>query len=140
MNYTIIGYTESSLSYSRCGDNEYTPGELETKFFRESETTEFIKAWAHAVFHTTYENLSILINGAPEHLMDESEWEEFEKLEILMRAELPIIKAQHEADEKIRKEAAAQAALTKARMIAEVERQRDLQQLQQLQRKLGLSQ
>lgn len=138
MNFTIIGHTEDGSYHDRCGDFISKPGEFETQFFRDDKKAKFLHAWAHAKFHNTYENLIILLNGIPDDKLEGSEWDEYEDLEREMEALLPAIKAEYDEAERIRKEAAANAALEKARQIAHMERQRDLQQLEALQRKLGV--
>ena len=138
MNFTIIGHTEDSSYHDRCGDYISQPGQFETQFFREEQKEEFLKAWAHARFHSTYENLIILVNGVPEDKMNEEEYDQFDDLGREREPFDAIVKAEHEEAERIRKEAAANAALEKARQIAAQERARDLAQLEALQRKLGV--
>lgn len=138
MNYTIIGHTEDSSYHDRCGDFISQPGTFETQFFRDERKTEFLRAWAHATFHNTYENLIILINGIPEDQMTSDEYEQFDDLDREMRSVLPQIEMEHNEAERLRKEAAANAALEKARQIAAQQRARDLAQLEELQRKLGM--
>ena len=140
MNYTIIGHTEDSSYYDRCGDHVSRPGVFETQFFREEEKAAFLKAWAHAKFHNTYETLIILVNGVPEDKMNDAEYEAFEDLERELDTFYAEISAEHEVTEKARKEAAANAAVEKARQIAAQQRARDLAQLEELQRKLGIKQ
>lgn len=138
MNYTIIGHTEDSSYHDRCGDYIPQPGTFETQFFRDDKKAEFLRAWAHAKFHNTYEDLIILLNGIPTDHIDDAEFDQFEAVEREMTALLPAIKAEHEAAEAIRKEAAAQAALEQARKIAAQQRAHDIAQLAALQKKLGL--
>jgi hypothetical protein len=138
MNYTIIGHTEDGSYHDRCGDFISKPGEFETQFFRDDKKAEFLRAWAHAKYHNTYENLIILLNGIPDSHLEGEEWEQYEDLEREMDPLYAIIDAEHKEAERIRKEAAANAAVEKARQIAHMERQRDLQQLEVLQRKLGV--
>ncbi len=138
MNYTIIGHTEDSSYHDRCGDYISQPGTFETQFFREDKKAEFLRAWAHARFHNTYEDLLILINGIPEDRFEDDEYDAFRALEIEMEALLPQIKAEHDEAERIRKEAAANAALEQARKLAAQQRARDLAQLEELQRRLGV--
>jgi hypothetical protein len=138
MNYTIIGHTEDGSYHDRCGDFISKPGEFETQFFRDDRKAEFLRAWAHAKYHNTYENLIILLNGIPDSHLEGEEWEQYEDLEREMDPLYAIIDAEHKEAERIRKEAAANAAVEKARQIAHMERQRDLQQLEVLQRKLGV--
>lgn len=71
--------------------------------------------------------------------MDEAKYDAFQVLEREMEAFKVQIKAEHEAAEAIRKEAAANAAVERARQIAQEQRARDLQQLEALKRKLGQS-
>lgn len=137
-NFSIIGQTDDNSYHDRCGDYISCPGIFEIQFFRNEQKAEFLKAWAHAKFHSTYENLIIMMNGIPEDKLEDDEYYDFQDLEREMEALLPTIRAEHEEAERIRKEAAAEAALTKARQIAHMERQRDLQQLEALQRKLGV--
>lgn len=136
--YTIIGHTEAETYYDRCGDSHHTPGKFETQFFREDEKEAFLKVWAHALFHNTYENLIILINGVPEERMSEAEYAAFEDLERELDPFIWTVRSEYELAEAARKEAAANAALEKARKIAAEQRANDLAQLEQLQRKLGL--
>lgn len=138
MNYTIIGHTEDNSYHDRCGDFISRPGSFETQFFRDDKKAEFLQAWAHAKFHNTYEDLIILLNGIPDSNLEGEEWEQYEDLEREMEALLPAIQAAHEAAEKARKDAAAEAALAKARLIAQQERARDEQQFEALRRKLGV--
>jgi hypothetical protein len=138
MNYTIIGQTDDNSYHDRCGDYISRPGTFETQFFRDDKKAEFLRAWAHAKYHNTYENLIILLNGIPDSNLEGEEWEQYEDLEREMDPLYAIIDAEHKEAERIRKEAAANAALEKARQIAHMERQRDLQQLEALQRKLGV--
>jgi hypothetical protein len=138
MNYTIIGHTEDGSYHDRCGDFISKPGEFETQFFRDDKKEEFLRAWAHAKFHNTYEDLIILLNGIPDGRLEDEEYEQYEDLEREMEPFLAIIAAEHEAAEKIRKDAAAEAALAKARQIAAQERARDEQQFEALRRKLGV--
>jgi hypothetical protein len=138
MNFTIIGQTDDNSYHDRCGDFISRPGTFETMFFRDDKKAEFLRAWAHAKFHVTYENLIILLNGIPDSNLEGEEWEQYEDLEREMEALLPAIKAEHDEAERIRKEAAANAALEKARQIAAQQRARDLAQLEELQRKLGV--
>lgn len=138
MNFTIIGHTEDQSYHDRCGDYISQPGKFETHFFREDQKAEFLREWAFHTFHNTYENLLILINGVPEERMNDIEFEQFEGFEREMDDLYPIIKAEHEAAEKIRKDAAAEAALAKARKIQADQRARDLAQLEALQKKLGV--
>lgn len=138
MNYTIIGHTEDSSYHDRCGDYVSEPGKFETEFFRDDGKAEFLKAWAHAKFHSTYEDLLILINGIPDNEMNEAEYAAFEIVEAEMKEQEKIVEAEHEVAEAIRKEAAANAAVAKARLIAKQQHDRDLAQLAELQRRLGL--
>jgi len=138
MNFTIIGHTEDQSYHDRCGDYISQPGKFETYFFREEQKAEFLREWAFHTFHRTYEDLLILINGIPEDKMASEEYEQFDALNDEMREVLPIISAEHEAAEKIRKDAAAEAALAKARKIEAEQRARDLAQLEALQKKLGV--
>jgi hypothetical protein len=131
MNYTIIGHTEDGSYHDRCGDFISKPGEFETQFFRDDKKEEFLRAWAYAKYHNTYEDLIILLNGIPDGKLEDEEYEVYEDLEREMDPLYAIIDAEH-------KEAAANAAVEKARQIAHMERQRDLQQLEALQRKLGV--
>jgi hypothetical protein len=137
MNYTIIGHTKDSSYYDRCGGVISQPGTLETQAFRDDKKAEFLRAWAHASFHNTYEDLLILINGIP---IDQYEDDEYEPraLEIEMEALLLQVKAEHDEAERIRKEAAANAAAERARRNAAEQRARDLAQLEELQRRLGV--
>lgn len=137
-NFTIIGQSDDNSYHDRCGDYISQPGTFELQFFRNEQKAEFLRAWAHAKFHITYENLIIMINGIPEDKLEDDEYYDFQDLEREMEALLPAIHAEHEEAERLRKEAAAEAALNKARQIAHMERQRDLQQLEALQRKLGM--
>lgn len=138
MNFTIIGHTEDSSYHDRCGDYITRPGKFETQFFREEDKEAFLKAWAHARFHSTYENLIILVNGVPEESMNEEEYSTFDDLHREREPFDAIVKAEHEEAERLRKEAAANAAVEKARQIAAQERARDLAKLEELQRKLGI--
>lgn len=138
MNFTIIGHTEDSSYHDRCGDYISQPGTFETQFFREAQKAEFLRAWAHARFHNTFEDLVILLNGIPEDKLEGDEYYVFQELEREMEDLLPTIKAEHEAAEAIRKEEAANAALQKARKLEAEQRARDLAQLQALQLKLGV--
>lgn len=146
MNFTIIGHTADSSYHDRCGDYISRRGTFETRFFREKQKAEFLKAWAHAKFHNTYKDLLILMNGVPSEsltpdwnsFMTDEEYEQFEDLEREMEELLPSIKAEHEEAERIRTEEAANAALEKARKLDAEQRARDLAQLEQLQRKLGV--
>jgi hypothetical protein len=138
MNYTIIGHTEDNSYYDRCGDHISKPGKFTTLFFREEDKTAFLKAWARAKYYNTYENLLILTNGIPEDRLEDDEYYAFQDLDREMRELLPQIEAEHEEAERIRKEAAANAAVEKARQIAAQQRARDLAQLEELQRKLGV--
>lgn len=137
MNYTIIGHTEDNSYHDRCGDYVSRPGKFESKFFREENKDAFIKAWAYDSFHNTYETMIILINGIPSDEMTDEEYVQFEALEEEMYEQQKIVKAEHEEAERIRKEAAANAALEKARNIARLERERDMEQFEALKRKLG---
>ena len=134
MNYTIIGHTEDSSYYDRCGDHVSQPGKFETQFFRD----EFLKAWAHARFHNTYEDLLILIDGIPDGFLEDAEYEKYVDLEREMEALLPQLKAEHDEAERIRREAAANAAVEQAQRLAAQQRARDLAQLEELQRRLGV--
>lgn len=138
MNFTIIGHTEDNSYHDRCGDYISRPGTFETQFFRDDKRAEFLHAWAHAKFHNTYEDLIILVNGIPDSHMEGEEWDQYEVLEREMEAVMITIKAEHDEAERIRKEAAANAAVEKARQITAQERARDLAQLEALQRKLGV--
>ena len=139
MTYLIIGHTEDSRHYDRCGDLVGESGEFETKFFRQEDKAAFLREWAHAVFHNTYETLTIVVNGVPVDHMTSEEYEEFEYgVEAEMNEVKKTIEAEHVAAEAKRKEAAANAAVEKARQIAAQERARDLAQLEALQRKLGV--
>jgi hypothetical protein len=138
MNYTIIGHTEDSSYHDRCGDYISQPGAFETQFFREDKKAEFLCAWAHARFHNTYEDLLILIDGIPDGFLEDAEYEKYVDLEREMEALLPQLKAEHDEAERIRKEAAANAALEQARKLAAQQRARDLAQLEELQRRLGV--
>jgi hypothetical protein len=139
MNYTLIGHTPDGSYRDRCGDYISKPGEFETKFFRDGEKAEFLRAWAHAKYHNTYEDLIILLDGIPDGRLEDEEYEKYEDLELEMDSLYAEIHAAAEAAEKIRKEAAANAAVEKARQIAHIERQRDLRQLEALKKKLGQS-
>lgn len=138
MNYTIIGHTEDSSYHNRCGDFVRQPGSFETGFFREEQKEEFLLAWARAKFSGGYETLLILVNGVPEDRMNDEEYEAFEDLERELEQFEAHVKAEHEEAERLRKEAAANAALAEAHRLAEIERKRDLQKLEELQRKLGM--
>ena len=138
MNYTIIGHTADSSYHDRCGDYISKPGEFETQFFRDENKAEFLQAWAHAKYHNTYEDLIILLNGIPDNRLEGEEWDQYEDLEREMELLFAIIDAEHKEAERLKKEAAAQAALEKARQIAHMERERDLRQLEALKKKLGV--
>lgn len=138
MNFTIIGHTEDSSYHDWCGDHISRPGLFETRFFREEQKTEFLKACAHAKFHNTYETLIILVNGVPDGEMNDEEYAQCEDLEREADGLCSTIHAEHAVAEKAREEAAANAALERARLIAQHEHARDLAQLEQLQRKLGM--
>jgi hypothetical protein len=138
MNYTLIGHTEDGSYHDRCGDFISKPGEFETQFFRDDKKAEFLRAWAHAKYHNTYENLIILLNGIPDSHLEGEEWDQYEDLEREMEPLYATIDAEHKEAERLRKEAAANAAVEKARQIAAQERARDLAQLEALQRKLGV--
>ena len=137
--YTLIGHTPDTSYHDRCGDYISEPGKFETQFFRAENKDEFLKAWAHARFHNTYEDLLILVNGIPEDKMEEAEYDAFMDLEREREPFDAIVKAEHEEAERIRKEAAANAAVERARKIAAEERARDLAKLHELQRKLGVA-
>jgi hypothetical protein len=139
MNYTIIGHTEDQSYHDRCGDFISKPGSFETQFFRDDNKAEFLKAWAHAKYHNTYEELIILLDGIPDGRLEDDEYDRYEDLEREMDPLYAEIHAKHEAAEAAKKEAAAQAALAKARQIAAEQRARDEAQLLALQKKLGLS-
>jgi len=146
MNYTIIGHTADGSYHDRCGDYISKPGEFETQFFRDDKKEEFLRAWAHAKYHNTYEDLIILLDGIPDGRLEDEEYDRYEDLERELDAFYPEIHAAHEAAEAAKKEAeaakkeaAAQAALAKARQIAAERRARDEAQLLALQKKLGLS-
>ena len=138
MNYAIIGNTADYSYQDRCGDHVSRPGKFDTQFFREDAKDEFLRVWAHARYHSTYEDLIIMMNGIPEDKLDGDEYYEFQDLEHEMEALLPIMKAEHDKAEQIRKDAAAEAALAKARKITVDQRASDLVQLEALQRKLGV--
>lgn len=139
MNYTIIGHSEDNSYHDRCGDYIRDPGKFDVQFFREDEKEKFLKAWAHARFHNTYETFVILLNGVPDDKLSDEEYDTYQALEGEREAFDAIVKAEHEEAERVRKEAAANAAVEKARKIAADQRARDLAQLAELQRKLGLS-
>jgi hypothetical protein len=139
MNYTIIGYTEDYSHQDRCGDWISRPGNFETQFFRDEDKTKFLKAWAHAKFHNTYENLIILLNGIPDGQLNDAEYEAYEDLDRELDPFYAAISAEHDLAEKLRKDAAAEAALVQARQIAARQRAADEAQLKALQKKLGLS-
>lgn len=140
MNYTLIGHTEDSSYHDRCGDYISQPGTFDTFFFRDDREA-FIKAWALASYEKRYgdkyEDLIIMIDGIPEDEMNDIEYAALEILETEMRVLEEIIKAEHDAAAAARREAAANAAVEKARLLAKLERERDLQQLEALKRKLG---
>lgn len=138
MNYTIIGQTEDNSYHDRCGDFISRPGLFDTQFFRDDKKAEFLRAWAHAKYHNTYENLIILLNGIPDSNLEGEEWEQYEDLEREMDPLYAIIDAEHKEAERIRKEEAANTAVAKARKIAAEQHARDLAQLEALQRKLGV--
>jgi hypothetical protein len=138
MNYTIIGHSADSSYYDRCGDHVSQPGKFETHFFREEQRADFLRAWASAVVCNTYEDLIILIDGVPETAMTEAEWETFSALSDEMYDLQAEVKAERDARIAAAKEAAAQEAVRKAAALARAERERDMQQLAALQRKLGL--
>lgn len=138
MNYTLIGHTEDRSYYDRCGDHISKPGNFTVLFFREDDKAAFLKAWANARYHNTYETLIILTNGIPEDQLEDDEYYAFQDLEREMDALFEVIDAEHKEAERIRKEAAANAAVEKARQIAAQQRARDLAQLEELQRKLGV--
>jgi hypothetical protein len=138
MNYTIIGHTEDQSYHDRCGDFISKPGSFETQFFRDDKKSEFLRAWAHAKYHNTYQDLIILLDGIPDGRLEDEEYERYEDLEREMDPLYAEIDAEHKAAEAAKKEAAAQAALAKARQIAAQERARDEAQLLALQKKLGL--
>jgi hypothetical protein len=138
MNYTIIGHTADGSYHDRCGDYISKPGEFETQFFRDDKKAEFLRAWAHAKYHNTYEDLIILLNGIPDGKLEDEEYEQYEDLEREMDPLYAAIDVEHKEAERLRKEVAAEAALAKARQIAHMDRQRDLAQLEALQRKLGV--
>jgi hypothetical protein len=139
MNFTIIGHSADGSYHDRCGDYISKPGVFETQFFREAQKAEFLKTWAHAKYHNTYEDLIILLDGIPDGRLEDEEYEKYEDLEREMEALLPVIKAEHDEAERLRKEAAAEAASQKARKLEADQRARDLAQLEALQRKLGLT-
>lgn len=140
MNYTLIGYSEATNGYDRYGEGYGEEGKFEILFFREEEKDKFLRQWAFDEFHSTYDRLEILINGIPTDRMEDAEWDVYEyELEAEMKPIKEIIRTEHEAAEIIRKEAAANAALQKARQIAQQQRAEDERQLKALQRKLGLT-
>lgn len=138
MTYLLIGHTENESFYDRCGDLVQHPGKFETKFFRDDRQA-FIQAWAHATVHETFDDLTVVINGVP---LDHMTLEEYDELFVPAEAEMiayqDIVRAEKEAARKAQIEAAAQAAVEKARKLAQAEREHDLAQLAVLQRKLGL--
>lgn len=136
MSFTIIGHTKAYEYRDRWGDIEdENPGAFEVKHFRNSAEAEFLKAWAHAEFHQTFEELVILVDGEPILQLDEDVFWSFEERK---EAYKPAIQAEHEAAEAIRQaaeEAEAKALLEKAR---EQSRARDMAALETLQRRLGI--
>lgn len=138
MNYTLIGYTEDSSYRDRCGDWVSQPGDFTTLFFREAEKAVFLKAWAAAKFHSSYDNLIILLDGIPEDRLEGDEYYDFQDLEREMETFYAEVKVEHDKAEAARKEALAEAAVKKARELAAIQRERDLQQLAELKRKLGV--
>jgi vacuolar-type H+-ATPase subunit I/STV1 len=138
MNYTIIGHTEDTSYHDRCGDYVSKPGKFETFFFRDDERARFVKLWAQFSHESTYEDLIILLNGCPEDELEGEDEKLFDELgderaalNIILRdvaTEARRLKAERDAAEQVRK----------AMLAKEAERQRDLQQLAVLQRKLGL--
>ena len=138
MTYLLIGHTESESYYGRCGDLVQHPGKFETKFFRDDRQA-FIQAWAHATIHETFDDLTVVISGVPlDHMTDDEYDELYVPAEAEMIAHQDIVRAERDAAKKAEIEAAAQAAVQKARKLAQAERDHDLAQLAVLQRKLGL--
>ena len=141
MNYTIIGHKEATEKYMGCQEYETVPGEFEAFFFRD-DREGFIKAWANASYEKhygdKYDDLIIMIDGIPDNEMNDAEYAALEILETEMQEHEKIIKAEHDEMAALRREAAANAAVEKARLLAKLERARDLQQFEALQRKLNL--
>ena len=131
MNYTIISFKEN---YSYRSDQDSSPADLDIMFFRDHER-DFISTWARIEAKKQYDTLTICINGTPDTDMTDEEDEEYSRLWDLMQIELEKVKLELEA---AKIEADGKAAEQKARLLAHMERERDLQTYAALQRKLNL--
>jgi CRISPR/Cas system CSM-associated protein Csm5 (group 7 of RAMP superfamily) len=138
MNYTIIGHSEDTSYFGRCEDYVPRNGRFETWCFRESEKTIFLETWARAKFFGTFDTLTILLNGIDD--LDDAELEVYNN-ELLPEMELIYdrIKLKHEEQQRIEKEAKEAEAFEKIRQKAAEEFRRDMQKLEELKRKLGLT-
>jgi hypothetical protein len=139
MNYTIIGYTEDNSHRDRCGDWVNNPGSFQRWLYRDDEKAKFINTWARLRFESGFEELIIMLNGAPYDQMTEEEFELYEALEAQMQIiydELYVLKVEQEKTAKLQLEA---QAIENRRLAVEKERARDLKALAVLQKKLGLS-
>lgn len=109
------------------------------KVYHKPDREFFIHAWANALVNESYEDIIIIIDGIPLDDMTDEEYKKFQELEdemVIKQNELHALKMEAEA---ALREANAKAAENMARLLAAHERNRDLEQLEALQKKLGIS-
>ena len=139
MNYTLIGYTENTSYLDRHGDYHTEPGRFEIFFTRDKD--ELIETWAKMSFSGDYERLDLLLNGAPDDVLDVDEadsrlWFELDDARATRQHELFLQKQIRENEEAVRKSAElARKNIEKA----DLQRQRDLATLAELKKKLGVA-
>ena len=137
MNYTLIGYTEDSSFIDRHGDYHRQPGDFDTFFTRDRE--ELIKTWADWSFNRNFESLNLLLNGVPEEEFDKQEQIIGDELDEARLTRCQVLRQEKQELDKqtlIRLKAEEKR---KAELQVRIQREKDLQTLTQLKKKLGIS-
>lgn len=138
MNYTIISHRidDYRYSYNTCNYSG-KEGFLNIICYQDDQDS-FIKEWAKIQHANEHDDLIIMFNGISYNEMNDEEYAEYERLEELMNAELLILKEESERIERATREALAVAAEEKARLLAKIQREQDMQELSRLKKKLGV--
>ena len=137
MNYTLIAHTEDSSYHDRCGDYNHQPGAFE--IFYTTDRDEAVKKWADWSFSGGYDTLEMLINGVPSSHLGDDLFEVYDKLgDDRATIEIQLQEEKKLRDQKAAEEKAAKA-LREAELRDQLQRQKDLDTLNALKKKLGVS-